>query len=156
MRRFALIVLAALIGPQAQAQTYVWTDEHGRKHYSDQPPPPSVKSDQRDFGPGNTTAVPPYAVRQAARNHPVTIYVSDACPLCDDARRLLKSRGVPFAEKKVGTKEELEALTQHFDGNGIVPSIDVGSQKFPGFTADKWHAMLDEAGFPKDLKGLSR
>ena len=42
-----LMLAALLISPLALAQTtYVWTDEQGRKHYSDQPPPPSLQTDQ--------------------------------------------------------------------------------------------------------------
>ncbi|WP_144290319.1 DUF4124 domain-containing protein [Chitinilyticum litopenaei] len=38
MKRFTLI-LALLLAAGAQAQIYKWTDDSGRVHYSDQPPP---------------------------------------------------------------------------------------------------------------------
>lgn len=152
-----LLALAALlVCGSVAARTYVWTDAQGRKHYSDQPPPPAVDARERDFGPGKATAVPPYMVREAARKHPVTIYTGESCAMCDAARGLLTARGVPFAEKIVATKEELDALTERFEGNGLVPSIEVGTAKFPGFTAEKWQSMLDAAGYPRDLRGLSR
>lgn len=153
------ILLAGLIvSPAVLAQsTYVWTDESGRKHYSDQPPPPTVNAQQKSFNPGGADAVPPYAVRKAAQQFPVVIYTGEGCTtFCDDARKLLRSRGVPFAEKAVKTKEELKTFSERFDGNGIVPSIEVGALKYSGYTEEKWQAMLDEAGYPKSLQGLSR
>ncbi|MCB1928148.1 MAG: glutaredoxin family protein [Rhodocyclaceae bacterium] len=149
-----LLLAALLLTSIAQAQTYVWIDENGQKHYSDQPPPPSVQHQQRRFGPNGAARTQPYRVREAARSHPVTLYTGDSCPLCDDARKLLKARGVPFTEKKVGSQEELDALTERFDGNGLVPSIEVGSAKFAGYIDERWHALLDDAGYPKELKGL--
>lgn len=155
MRLFAILTALSLSGA-ALAQTYVWTDENGRKHYSDQPPPPSVATRQRDFRSGGADATPPYAVREAARRHPVTLYTGEACPLCADARKLLRARGIPFTEKKIASKEEFEQFASHFDGNGIVPSIEVGSNRFSGYVGEKWTGMLDEAGYPSELTGLSR
>jgi len=149
-----LFLTALLISGSALAQTYVWTDENGRKHYSDLPPPPSVQSQQRSFGPNGASKTTPYRVRKAAQENPVTIYTGESCPLCEDARKLLQARGIPFAEKKVASKEDHDKLTERFDGNGIVPSIEVGTQKFAGFIDSRWSSMLDDAGYPKDLKGL--
>ncbi|MCB1907402.1 MAG: glutaredoxin family protein [Rhodocyclaceae bacterium] len=150
----SLILAALLLSSVAQAQTYVWTDESGRKHYSDLPPPPSVQHQQRRFGPNGATQAVPYRVREAARSHPVTLYTGESCPLCENARKMLSARGVPFTEKKVATREEFDALTERFNGNGMVPSIEVGREKYSGFTDERWHAMLDDAGYPRDLKGL--
>lgn len=151
------LLFGLLLSPAVMAQnTFVWTDESGRRHYSDQPPPPSVKAQQKSFKPGGADAVPPFAVRKAAQQFPVLIYTGESCTtFCEQARKLLQERGVPFTEKKVASKDDMEQLTQRFDGNGIVPSIEVGSLRFPGFAEDKWHSMLDEAGYPKSLQGLS-
>ena len=100
--------------------------------------------------------MPPYAVRQAASRHPVVLHTGEACALCDQARKLLAARGVPFTEKKVASKEELEKLNEIFAGNGIVPSIEVGAQRQAGFGEARWQALLDEAGYPRNLQGLSR
>ncbi len=149
-----LFLTALLIGSSAFAQTYVWTDENGRKHYSDQPPPVQIPSEQKRFSANGDTQAVPYRVREAARRHPVTLYTGESCPLCADARKLLSTRRIPFAEKKVETKEELDALTREFDGNGIVPSIQVGRKRFAGYVEGTWQSMLDDAGFPRDLRGL--
>ena len=152
MHRLALIAMFA--STCVLAETYIWTDADGRKHYSDQPPPASVKTEKKDFGPGKTDAVSPYAVRVAARRNPVTLYTGESCPLCVDARKLLEKRGVPFKEKKIATQEDQDALLERFDGNGIVPSIQIGKAKAPGYTAEQWNTMLTEAGYPESLRGL--
>lgn len=149
-----LILTALFASSCAFAQTYVWTDENGRKHYSDQPPPPAVKSQERRFGPNGDTRALPYQVRQASKNNPVTLYTGESCPLCEDARKLLAARRIPFAEKKIESQQDLDALTKRFDGDGIVPSIEIGTEKFAGYVEERWHSLLNEAGYPKDLKGL--
>lgn len=42
MMRYVLLALCLLIAP-ASADLYKWTDETGKVHYSDQPPPSTVK-----------------------------------------------------------------------------------------------------------------
>ena len=68
--------------------------------------------------------------------------------------QLLKSRGVPYSEKAVATPEEIAALAERFEGNNILPSIEVGHLKYAGFTEGRWNAMLDEVGYPSSLAGL--
>ncbi|MCB1886787.1 MAG: glutaredoxin family protein [Rhodocyclaceae bacterium] len=149
-----LFLIALMIGSNALAQTYVWTDEKGRKHYSDQPPPVEVKAEKKRFSANGDTEAVPYRVREAARRHPVTLYTGQSCPLCADARSLLQQRQIPFSEKKIETQEQFDAMTREFDGNGIVPSIQVGRKKFSGYIEGTWKAMLDDAGYPTDLRGL--
>ncbi|MCB1957592.1 MAG: glutaredoxin family protein [Rhodocyclaceae bacterium] len=149
-----LILTALLASASAFAQTYVWTDENGQKHYSDQPPPAQVQARQKTFAPNGDTQAVPYQVREAARRHPVTLYTGESCPLCADARALLKQRRIPFAEQKIETQAQLDTLTKDFDGNGIVPSIRIGTRKFAGFIEGQWQTMLNDAGYPSDLRGL--
>ena len=45
MMRYASLVLCLLAAP-AWADTYKWTDEEGKVHYSDQPPPTAITKSQ--------------------------------------------------------------------------------------------------------------
>lgn len=49
MRTIVLICLACLCLPAAAAEMYKWTDEKGRVHYSDKPPPEGTKAEERDL-----------------------------------------------------------------------------------------------------------
>lgn len=156
--QFLLILCCLSATVAAQNTTYHWKDERGIDHYSDRPPPQSVKdAEARRFAAPSADTMPPYLVRKVAADFPVTVYVADNCGQpCDDGRALLSARGVPFSEIRVSKPEEMAALRKRFEGNGIVPAILVGRTAFSGFSAEKWQRMLDEVGYPKDQKGLSR
>jgi hypothetical protein len=44
MKRILAVAVVCAIVPWAHAQLYKWVDDNGKVHYSDQPPPSSVKS----------------------------------------------------------------------------------------------------------------
>jgi glutaredoxin 3 len=73
----------------------------------------------------------------------ITLYVTDWCPYCSRARRLLESKGVPFDEIDVesvsGAREEMLARS----GRNSVPQIFIGENHVGG--CDDLHA-LDAAG----------
>ncbi|MBY0475360.1 MAG: DUF4124 domain-containing protein [Nitrosomonas sp.] len=46
MRIFVLTVIALLFSTSVSAQIYKWVDETGKIHYTDQPPPPGVNTQQ--------------------------------------------------------------------------------------------------------------
>jgi glutaredoxin 3 len=73
----------------------------------------------------------------------ITLYVTDWCPYCSRARRLLESKGVPFEEIDVesvsGAREEMLARS----GQSSVPQIFIGENHVGG--CDALHA-LDAAG----------
>src|ERR1022692_2538627 len=101
----------------AEAQLYRWTDESGTVHYTDTPPPANAKSVQKKGSarPGGaetaSTAQRPYALQQAVKNFPVTIYTSKDCgEPCKKGLDYLNKRGVPFTEKTVVKQEEIDEL----------------------------------------------
>ena len=159
MRCQVFVILCCLsAGVPAQDTTYHWKDERGVSHYSDRPPPQSVENAEahRLVAP-SADKTPPYLVRKAAADFPVSVYVADSCGQpCEDGRALLSARGIPFSEIRVSKPDELAAMRNRFDGNGIVPAILVGRAAFSGFSAERWQQMLDEAGYPRDQRGLSR
>ena len=71
-------VLASVLGltaAAASAQLYRWTDDKGRVHITDTPPPPSARNVQRqgaDVRPG-VAAQTPFELTQAIKDVPVTL-----------------------------------------------------------------------------------
>ena len=128
---------------------YRWVDGEGNVHYSDQPPPPSVKDVQeKKLGVSVIEGNQSYALRQAVKNFPVTLFVSDCGAGCTRARALLNKRGVPFTEKNPTQAENAEELKK-IAGDLVVPVLVLGNtQPLRGFEESNWNNALDVAGYP--------
>ena len=142
----ALIFLLSV--GSAQAQMFKWVDEKGVTHFSDVPPESSkLKVEIKDYSAIVPDAALPYAVAQAVRANPVTLYTISQCSACDQGRALLQARGVPFSEKTVVSNEDQEKLHQA-GGEGQVPFLTIGSARLVGFEAGAWQAALTTANYP--------
>jgi len=147
-------VLASVLGltaAAASAQLYRWTDEKGRVHITDTPPPPSARNVQRkgaDVRPG-VAAQTPFALTEAVKNFPVTLYTSPSCKApCADARAALNKRGVPFKEIQVWN-DETNAELKQLSGATDVPTLLVGRSVQVGYEQGSFNALLDAARYPK-------
>ena len=133
------------------AEMYRWVDEKGVVNYTHYPPPANIKNvEQKKFG-ANTvqTSETPYSVQQAAKNFPVTLYVTDCGELCNNARAHLKKRGIPYTEKNPQKPEEVENFKKLTGGGMEVPLLIVGQLRtIKGYLASEWDAALDQAGYP--------
>jgi glutaredoxin len=148
------VIFAVLLGAAcaASAQLYRWTDENGRVHVTDTPPPASAKNVRKravESAPAaDSGASEPYAVQLAAKNYPVTLYTAPDCAPCGAARALLNQRGVPFREVSVVGEQE-SAQLRNAVGSLSVPSLVVGTSTQKGFEQGAYHSMLDGAGYPR-------
>ena len=61
------------------------------------------------------------------------------CPFCDQAKALLKQRGIPFEEKKIGDGYTREELLEAVPTARTVPQIFIDDQLIGGFTELKAH-----------------
>ena len=61
------------------------------------------------------------------------------CPYCDQAKALLKQRGIPFEEKKIGDGYTREELLEAVPTARTVPQIFIGDELIGGFTELKQH-----------------
>jgi len=147
---FAVLVLTAAFAAGAQ-QLYRWTDEKGRVHITDTPPPASARNIQQK---GSGASRPsdsqqPFELRQAMQNFPVTLYTAPACKEpCAAARAHLNKRGIPFTEIQVGddaSREELKKVS----GGEDVPTLLVGRSVHRGYAPDQYEALLDSARYPR-------
>jgi len=152
MRVLAAFTLL-LFALAAQAQLYRWTDASGNVHYTDTQPPANAKHVEQKRsaypGGGKADAQQPYALQQAVKNFPVTVYTSEDCGKpCKDGLDFLKKRGVPYTEKVVATKEQIDELVK-LAGAARVPVMVVGIAVQKAFDAQSWGEALDTAGYPK-------
>ena len=152
--RIMLAATLCAVAFGASAQMYRWTDEKGRVHVTDTPPPASAKGVKRSetapVAPASpqSAAAEPFALQQARTNFPITLYTVPNCDPCNAARKLLNARGVPFKEVSVTENSLIEEL-QKAIGSNTVPSMTVGSTAQKGFEGGAYQALLDAAGYPK-------
>jgi glutaredoxin len=149
--RVVFSILLACAAGAASAQLYRWTDEKGRVHITDTPPPPSAKSVQKTK-PGAVSAVEsqqPFELTQAIKDFPVTLYTSPSCKEgCAAARAALNRRSVPFKEVQVSDEPTNEELKRVSGGNDV-PTLVVGRSVHRGFEQGAYDALLDSARYPK-------
>lgn len=152
----ALIGLALLVAAgaaaadtAAQGQVYKWKDAKGEVHYGDTPPP------QRAQVLNTSARAPvdpslPYELARAVRLYPVTLYTTTAtsCEPCDQGRKLLRARGIPFTEKTVDTLDDQQEQRRR-TGKDELPLLVVGNRELAGFQAEGWQEALDSASYPK-------
>ncbi len=151
--------LATLLLASPVSAQYKWVGPDGQLNYGDRPPSQEAQKMRAGVSAGRvlaaesgTTSDLPYATRTAASKAPVVLYAAADCNLCDQARRLLVERGIPFSEKQIRAKADLEAYKQAGFSDGSVPGLSVGPQRTQGFEATAWQGLLDSAGYPKSAR----
>lgn len=152
----AVLVSTALAGV-AHAQLYKWVDKDGNITYSDTPPPKEVKNVQQKSYGDNVSGVTddmPYAVRDAIKRNPVTLFANGCGELCDGARALLATRGVPYTDRNPDKDPTAFEALKQATGEQSVPTLLIGTQVVRGFSPEQWQAALTTAGYPRTNPGL--
>jgi len=68
-----------------------------------------------------------------------TVWSKYHCPYCDQAKALLKSKGIEFEEKKIGDGYTREELLEAVPGARTVPQIFIDDKLIGGFTELRTH-----------------
>jgi glutaredoxin len=150
---FLVISLSAAVA--SAQQMYRWTDQNGRVHITDTPPPRGAKGVQKSRGSSAPAAAPADAGQQsfdltlAMKEYPVALYTSPMCKeACQRARDHLNKRGVPFREIQVWDVDSNEEL-KRISGGSQVPTLTVGSSVQKGYEISAFDELLDSARYPK-------
>jgi glutaredoxin len=145
-------IFILLCAANANAQMYKWVGPDGKVTYTDTPPPSAKNVETKSIatGEGNTAGLP-YELSEAVKNNPVTLYTTKNCAPCDDARKLLSARGVPFTEKTVNTNADAAEFKKISNDNQL-PVLVVGRNKEKGFETSGWNTTLTAAGYPETSK----
>lgn len=150
MKSLAALVLGCALAAPALAQ-YKWTAPDGSTAYGDRPPVGARDVQKLGSGaaPGANDPLQglPFELRRAAQSFPVRLYTTPGCAPCDAGREALRARGVPFEERTVVSRADLEALLRLGHG-GDLPLLTVGRQAQRGFEPRAWMSVLDAAGYP--------
>lgn len=153
MKRMVLLLACFAImtsGVQA-GELFRWVDKDGKVHYGDTRPADVTGVERKKLSSGSEQNEDlSYETRRAKQNFPVTLYVTKDCgQVCEQARRTLSKRGIPFSEKMLQTKQDAEDF-RHLSGiDGVVPVLGVGKNFLKGYLEPLWNNELDIAGYPK-------
>ncbi len=71
------------------------------------------------------------------------VWSKDSCPFCVQAKALLKQKGIPFEERKIGDGYTKEELLEAIPSARTVPQIILDGELVGGFTELK--AKLTES-----------
>jgi glutaredoxin len=148
----AAALLAAPVLPAMAVYKIVQPD--GSITYTDRPPATGsarVVPLGRDAAPAMPELALPQELRALMQRYPVTLYTSAECAPCDNGRRLLQQRGVPYSERQVSTEEDALALERTVGGR-TVPALTIGAQALRGLSETDWTAFLDAAGYPRESR----
>jgi glutaredoxin 3 len=85
-------------------------------------------------------------------NGAVLMYTTAWCPYCQQARQLLRDKGIAFAEVDVDAEPQRRAeMFERSKGEYTVPQIFIGSQHIGG--ADDLQALEESGGLTALLAG---
>ena len=145
-------IVSLLLALPAFGQVYKWTDSTGKVHYGDKPPEDARKEELRIRIPSYEG---PVEVRDwgavLRRKAPegggamsVTMYSTDWCGHCKNARAYFASKGISYrdidVEKSESGRKEFKEL-----GGGGVPLIIVGDKVMRGFSAKSFEALAKKS-----------
>lgn len=151
----ALLFAAACLAAGPSFALYKVVGPDGKVTYTDRPPSPTAgraSPINARTGASEPATVLPLELRQAASRYPVTLYtVPSECEPCDEARDLLRKRGVPFAERQVVTAEDGAAFVK-LTGGRETPVLAIGAQQLKGLSPQTWNGYLDSAGYPRESR----
>lgn len=147
----ACIAALAACAALAQSNVYRWVDKDGKVYFSDSPPPADAKeSSQRTMGGGYVDREYPYAVQQAMKKNPVTLYTAPSCgDPCNNGRQLLSDRGIPFSERNAEGNAAVQQELKKLVGGLEVPVLVIGEASLKGYDGGQWSLALDDAGYPR-------
>jgi len=154
---FCRLALASVLATNAlpALALYKVVGPDGSITYTDRPPAGTTSRVSTMVGGTVNEVTPldtlPVELRQAATRHPVVLYTSADCVPCDEGRRLLVQRGIPYTEKLIINNDDVAALELAV-GVRTVPALKIGNQALRGMSADEWVAYLDAARYPRESR----
>lgn len=144
MDRRLILPLLLLATLPIQAEVYKWTDAGGNIHFGDAPPD-KAKSQTVDIR-VNTYAgtpvteeeappkEPPKEVAKKASKESLTLYSTEWCGYCKQAKSYFRKNNIPFTEidieKSSSGRQEYAKM-----GSPGLPTIICGKSKMTGFSA---------------------
>lgn len=136
---FTLLSIAQL----SQAQIYKWVDEHGKTHFTDNPPK-NVQSDEVELKINTYTSVEiTPLVERLGRKDKVVLYSATWCGFCKKARAHFRQNDIPYVEYDV-EKNRIGRMDYKLLKGSSVPIILVGTRRMNGFRASRFDRLYKQ------------
>jgi len=158
MRLCLVLAAAALLLAPAPALSaiYKWVDANGTITFRDTPPPAGVKATVVDPTPsfdGMSAAPPRVAPKRqteaaaapvrTSRNYPkVELYTTSWCHYCNEAKKFLRAKGVPFIEYDIEKDAVAARRKASLNGRGGVPFAVIGEAHISGYAPEAYARAL--------------
>jgi glutaredoxin len=150
-----VVLIAGVLVALPSHALYKVIGPDGKVTYTDRPPSAAQGRISPVAGqntPASVDVTLPLELREAIGKFPVTLYtVTGACGPCENAKQLLRGRGIPYSQKQVISAQDSEAL-QRLSGGQDAPTLAIGSQVLRGLAPEVWNSYLDAAGYPRESK----
>lgn len=145
----ALALACAVSLPASAQEVYRSKSASGSTLYTDKPPAagaPSLSGKGSSQTAEGSNPAASSGLQAAMRRYPVSLYVMPNCPACNNGRKWLQERGIPFQEYSIKTPEDQQTAARL--GIESLPQLHIGRQTLDGFSASQWAQYLDAAGYP--------
>ncbi|GIX35120.1 MAG: hypothetical protein KatS3mg126_0899 [Lysobacteraceae bacterium] len=119
MRAIALLLPLLFAYSVTAAEIYKWTDDKGRVHYSDQPPPEGVASERRSIAQGTPTSSEP------AKADAEDAAAAERARLCEQVQQSLK------------LLRENQNVMMDLDGDGKPEPLDAAAREEQALAAQR-------------------
>jgi glutaredoxin len=145
MRSLLALAFGLALALSCGAQIYKWTDSSGKVHYGDQPPDDVKKEELRIRipsydGPVQVTdwsAVIRKKTSSAPASDGITMYSTDWCPHCKNARNYFAANAIRYREVNVESSESGRKEFEELGGGGV-PLILIGQKVMRGFSPESF------------------
>jgi glutaredoxin len=148
--------IAALVqtqpAPEGKPVPAVDTNQAAEEELAKYPAPKFTAERQGDAVPVAAATDEPLSEQELAalrKKVPITMYMKPRCSLCDQARGLLKSRGIPLKEVDVDASATDKVLLESINAAGSVPTFDVAGKVLVGYEPNVLLSAIDKAATRK-------
>lgn len=127
------------------SQFYKWTDDRGRIHYSDKPPPDRI-ADKLDIEVKSHTGPPKVSkfISAAPASDAIIMYSAEWCGICRRAKAYMDSEGIEYTEYDIDKSSKGRREYTRLNGKGV-PLFLIGGQRMAGFSPSRLQALLAAA-----------
>ena len=143
------LTMLLLAASATAAGVYTWTDPaSGKTVYSDQPPPASIKAQQKNLQ-GNSieTSGPGYSLKEAMKKAPVTLFATECGMACEvwDGLRLERERcGSLLAVSHGSDRPPRLVILEYHGGKSELPTalVDITTYSETGYVGQDPSTIL--------------
>lgn len=143
MKRTIYILIFLFVTFSAYAEIFVWTDENGKKHYTDIPPADVDASVvEVKINSYESPSLEKYKGALSSNNK-VVLYSTVWCGYCKKAREYFNSNNISYTEYDVEKSSKGKRDYKSMGGKAV-PIILVGENRLNGFSPSKFESIYNK------------